>query len=101
MWFYSTKQLSILQTTSQEDLLNVHRVFTAPAKPENPTVVAAGEPAAFIVTYNFGIGGGWTHEFKVLYRKKGEKNWKLKNLVFLKEIEDHMRQGKILLTSVS
>ncbi|KAJ7377911.1 ATP-dependent DNA helicase chl1 [Desmophyllum pertusum] len=22
--------------------------------------------------YNFGVGGGWTHEFKVLYRKKVE-----------------------------
>ncbi|XP_020621934.1 hemicentin-1-like isoform X3 [Orbicella faveolata] len=45
---------------------------SAPAKPEKPTVVVTGEPAAFNVTYNFGVGGGWTHEFKVLYKKKGE-----------------------------
>ena len=57
-------------------LLNFLCVFTAPAKPEDPTVVATGEPAAFNVAYNFGVGGGWTHEFKVFYRKKGEKRWK-------------------------
>lgn len=76
MWFYPTKQLSILQATSQDELLNFLCVFTAPAKPEDPTVVATGEPAAFNVAYNFGVGGGWTHEFKVFYRKKGEKKWK-------------------------
>ena len=53
---------------------SVRCLFTAPAKPEKPTVVVTGEPAAFNVTYNFGVGGGWTHEFKVLYKKKGENN---------------------------
>ena len=36
-------------------------------------MVGAGD-GAFSVMYNFGIGGGWTREFKVLYRKKGEKS---------------------------
>ena len=58
-------------------LLNIRCLFTAPAKPEKPTVMVTGEPSVFNVMYNFGIGGGWTHEFKVLYRKEGERNWKL------------------------
>jgi len=48
---------------------------SAPAKPEKPTVTVTGEPSVFKVTYNFGVGGGWTHEFKVLYRKKGEEQF--------------------------
>ena len=37
-------------------------------------MVVTGEAAAFNVTYKFGVGGGWTHQFKVLYRKKGGNN---------------------------
>ncbi|XP_068714967.1 neuroglian-like isoform X2 [Montipora foliosa] len=44
---------------------------SVPAKPKVPEVVESGE-GAVTVTYNFDVGGGWTSEFKVLYRKKGE-----------------------------
>jgi len=44
---------------------------SAPAKPEKPTAVATGKDVISVM-YNFGVGGGWTHEFKVLYRKKGK-----------------------------
>jgi len=42
-------------------------------------VVVTGEAAAFNVTYKFGVGGGWTHQFKVLYRKKGGNNNNINN----------------------
>ncbi|XP_068759026.1 neuroglian-like isoform X2 [Montipora capricornis] len=44
---------------------------SVPAKPKVPEVVESGE-GAVIVTYKFDVGGGWTSEFKVFYRKKGE-----------------------------
>ncbi|XP_074608784.1 hemicentin-1-like [Acropora palmata] len=46
---------------------------SAPAKPKAPTVVPSFQ-GSFTVTYNFEVGGGWTSEFKVLYRKKGGSN---------------------------
>lgn len=46
---------------------------SAPAKPKAPTVVPSLQ-GSFTVTYNFEVGGGWTSEFKVLYRKKGGSN---------------------------
>ena len=45
--------------------------LSVPAKPKVPEVVESGE-GAVNVTYKFDVGGGWTREFKVLYRKKGE-----------------------------
>lgn len=45
--------------------------FSAPAKPEKPTVSGTAVDAVNVV-YNFGIGGGYTHEFRVMYRKKCE-----------------------------
>ncbi|RMX60520.1 hypothetical protein pdam_00001439 [Pocillopora damicornis] len=44
----------------------------APAKPLKPTVKQIPGKNAFNVTYNFAVGGGWTLEFKVLYRKEAE-----------------------------
>ena len=43
--------------------------FSAPAKPEKPTVEGTGADKVK-VTYNFGLGGGYTHEFLVMYRRK-------------------------------
>ncbi|KAL9959377.1 hypothetical protein ACROYT_G032696 [Oculina patagonica] len=43
--------------------------MSAPAKPEKPTVVGT-KVDSVKVTYNFGLGGGYTHEFRVMYRKK-------------------------------
>lgn len=43
--------------------------FTAPAKPRKPTVVGTAVDKVK-VTYEFGLGGGYTHEFRVMYRKK-------------------------------
>lgn len=45
-------------------------LFSAPAKPDRPTVVETGKHVVNL-KYNYGIGGGWTHQFKVLYRKQG------------------------------
>ena len=52
--------------------------LSAPAKPERPTVegTSVGEVK---VTYNFGLGGGYTHEFLVMYRKKCKHRWKCFN----------------------
>lgn len=49
-------------------------ILLAPAKPKAPTVVQSLK-GSFTVTYNFEVGGGWTSEFKVLYRKKGESRY--------------------------
>jgi len=43
--------------------------LTAPAKPNRPTVDGL-DVDKVRVTYNFGLGGGYTHEFLVMYRKK-------------------------------
>lgn len=43
---------------------------SAPAKPLKPTVKQILGKNSFNVTYNFAVGGGWTNEFKVLYRKQ-------------------------------
>ena len=43
--------------------------LTAPAKPNRPTVEGT-DVDKVRVTYNFGLGGGYTHEFLVMYRKK-------------------------------
>lgn len=45
--------------------------YTAPAKPNKPTVEGTAVDEVR-VTYNFGLGGGYTHEFLVMYRKKGK-----------------------------
>jgi len=47
----------------------VFMFLSAPAKPERPTVEGTGVDEVK-VTYNFGLGGGYTHEFLVMYRKK-------------------------------
>ena len=43
--------------------------LSAPTKPERPTVEGTGVDEVK-VTYNFGLGGGYTHEFLVMYREK-------------------------------
>lgn len=43
--------------------------FTAPAKPNKPTVTGTAIDTVNVI-YNFGIGGGYTHDFRVMYRKK-------------------------------
>ena len=63
--------LAVLGTTVSRNYLNCF-VFSAPAKPLKPIVQQIGN-GAVNVTYNFAVGGGWTHEFKVLYKMKGEK----------------------------
>lgn len=45
--------------------------FTAPAKPKKPTVSGTAIDKVNVI-YNFDIGGGYTHEFRVMYRKKCE-----------------------------
>ena len=45
--------------------------FTAPAKPKKPTVLRT-ETDEVNVMYNFDSGGGYTYEFRVMYRKKCE-----------------------------
>lgn len=62
----------IFLTTEFEDFDRI--ISSAPAKPEKPTVVATGKDAMSVI-YHFAVGGGWTHEFKVLYRKKGEQSF--------------------------
>ena len=52
--------------------------LSAPAKPERPTVEGTGVDEVK-VTYNFGLGGGYTHEFLVMYRKKCKHTWKCFN----------------------
>ena len=52
--------------------------LSAPAKPERPTVEGTGVDEVK-VTYNFGLGGGYTHEFLVMYRKKCKHSWKCFN----------------------
>ena len=47
----------------------VFMFLSAPTKPERPTVEGTGVDEVK-VTYNFGLGGGYTHEFLVMYRKK-------------------------------
>ena len=51
----------------------VFMFLSAPAKPERPTVEGTGVDEVK-VTYNFDLGGGYTHEFLVMYRKKC-KHW--------------------------
>ena len=53
----------------------VFMFLSAPAKPERPTVEGAGVDEVK-VTYNFGLGGGYTNEFLVMYRKKRKHSWK-------------------------
>ena len=50
----------------------------APAKPERPTVEGT-DVGEVKVTYNFGLGGGYTHEFLVMYRTKCKHSWKCFN----------------------
>ena len=50
----------------------------APAKPERPTVEGT-DVGEVKVTYNFGLGGGYTHEFLVMYRAKCKHSWKCFN----------------------
>ena len=45
-------------------------IFQAPAKPNKPTVEGI-DVDRVRVDYKFGLGGGYTHEFLVMYRKKG------------------------------
>ena len=45
--------------------------FTAPAKPRRPTVSGTAIDEVNVI-YNFDVGGGYTHEFRVMYRKKCE-----------------------------
>jgi len=52
--------------------------LSAPAKPERPTVEGTGVYEVK-VTYNFGLGGGYTNEFLVMYRKKRKDSWKCFN----------------------
>ena len=56
----------------------VFMFLSAPAKPERPTVEGTGVDEVK-VTYNFGLGGGYTNEFLVMYRKKREHSWKCFN----------------------
>ena len=56
----------------------VFMFLSAPAKPERPTVEETGVDEVK-VTYNFGLGGGYTHEFLVMYRKKCKHTWKCFN----------------------
>ncbi|XP_073228624.1 fibronectin type III domain-containing protein-like [Porites lutea] len=55
--------------SSRETTRTIKRM--APAKPDRPTVVETGKHVVSL-KYNYGIGGGWTHQFKVLYRKQVE-----------------------------
>ena len=55
-----------------KNLCDLLCMFSAPAKPDRPTVVETGKHVVSL-KYNYGIGGGWTHQFKVLYRKQGKK----------------------------
>lgn len=43
--------------------------LSAPAKPNKPTVTGTAIDTVNVI-YNFGIGGGYTHDFRVMYRKK-------------------------------
>lgn len=45
--------------------------FIAPAKPAKPGAEGT-DIDAVKVTYNFATGGGYTHEFRVMYRKKSK-----------------------------
>ncbi|XP_044183090.1 fibronectin type III domain-containing protein-like [Acropora millepora] len=45
--------------------------WAAPAKPEKPTVEGSAVDEVRVY-YNFGLGGGYTHDFLVMYRKKME-----------------------------
>ena len=54
--------------------MNFLPLFLAPAKPEKPTVDGIAVDKVK-VTYNFGLGGGYTHEFLVMYRKKGKYSY--------------------------
>ena len=54
--------------------MNFLPLFLAPAKPEKPTVDRIAVDKAK-VTYNFGLGGGYTYGFLVMYRKKGKYSY--------------------------
>ena len=45
------------------------RTSIAPAKPEKPVIEGTASNAVR-VDYKFGLGGGYTHEFLVMFRKK-------------------------------
>ena len=53
--------------------------LTAPAKPNRPKVQGL-DVDQVEVTYIFGLGGGYTHEFLVMYRKKGMWNLNIRDL---------------------
>ena len=52
---------------------DIFACLIAPAKPNRPIVVAL-DVDRVKVNYIFGLGGGYTHEFLVMYRKKGMWN---------------------------
>lgn len=56
--------------TSVRELLRTVK-WSAPAKPNSPTVEGI-DVDRVRVNYKFGVGGGYTHEFLVMYRKKVE-----------------------------
>ncbi|XP_068759030.1 fibronectin type III domain-containing protein-like [Montipora capricornis] len=56
--------------TSARELLRTVK-WSAPAKPNSPTVEGI-DVDRVRVNYKFGVGGGYTHEFLVMYRKKVE-----------------------------
>ena len=54
--------------------------LSAPRKPANPSVESIAVDKVR-VTYNYSFGGGYTHEFLVMYRKKCEYTCKMRPLV--------------------
>ena len=67
--------------TQLKTALNRFFLFTsiAPAKPEKPELEGTAVNKVRVY-YKFGLGGGYTHEFLVMYRKKGKYFY---NLTFL------------------
>ena len=68
--------------------------LSAPAKPERPTVEETGVDEVK-VTYNFGLGGGYTHEFLVMYRKKCKHSWKCFNNSQQQQQQQQQQQAKL------
>ena len=73
LFFFCLKVfLTLASGVRIRNLYDLLCMFLAPAKPDRPTVVGTGKHVVSL-KYNYGIGGGWTHQFKVLYRKQGKK----------------------------
>ncbi|XP_068757831.1 fibronectin type III domain-containing protein-like [Montipora capricornis] len=72
-------------TSARERLKTVN--WSAPAKPDSPTVEGI-DVDRVRVNYKFAVGGGYTHEFLVMYRKKVDGET-FKNTSWVNHFETH------------